>query len=57
MVVLWGCVKFWGFRVKVAIARKDEMLEEMSRDQKALQEKCVYLESMLEQQRKEFFIK
>lgn len=41
----------------MAIARKDEMLEEMNRDQKALQEKCVYLESMLEQQRKEFIVK
>lgn len=50
-------MEVWNFRVKVAIARKDEMLEEMSRDQKALQEKCVYLENMLQQQRKEFFMK
>lgn len=40
----------------MAIARKDEMLEEMSRDQKALQEKCIYLENILEQQRKEMVI-
>ncbi|XP_044252632.1 centrosomal protein of 131 kDa isoform X2 [Tribolium madens] len=44
-------------RVKVSIARKDEILEELTRDHKALQEKCAYLESMLEQQRKEYLIK
>lgn len=44
-------------RVKVAIARKDEMLEEMTNNQRALQEKCNYLENMLEQQRKEFLMK
>ncbi|XP_063916009.1 centrosomal protein of 131 kDa [Zophobas morio] len=44
-------------RVKVAIARKDEVLEELTRDHKALQEKCSYLENMLEQQRKEYLIK
>ncbi|XP_008196572.3 LOW QUALITY PROTEIN: centrosomal protein of 131 kDa [Tribolium castaneum] len=44
-------------RVKVSIARKDEILEELTRDHKALQEKCAYLENMLEQQRKEYLIK
>lgn len=45
------------FRVKIAVARKDELLDEISRDHKALQEKCVYLENMLEQQRKEYLVK
>ncbi|RZC38409.1 5-azacytidine-induced protein 1-like, partial [Asbolus verrucosus] len=44
-------------RVKVSIARKDEILSELTRDHKALQEKCAYLENMLEQQRKEYLIK
>lgn len=41
----------------MAIAKKDEVLSELSRDHTALQEKCVYLENMLEQQRKEYLIK
>jgi chromosome segregation ATPase len=44
-------------RVKVSIARKDEILEEVTRDHKALQDKCAYLENMLEQQRKEYLMK
>ncbi|XP_017776428.1 PREDICTED: centrosomal protein of 131 kDa [Nicrophorus vespilloides] len=44
-------------RVKVAVARKDEMFCELSRDHGALKEKCKYLESLLEQQRKEYLIK
>nr|XP_022903446.1 centrosomal protein of 131 kDa [Onthophagus taurus]XP_022903447.1 centrosomal protein of 131 kDa [Onthophagus taurus] len=44
-------------RVKIAIAKKDEMLQELSRDFTSIQEKCVYLENMLEQQRKEYLIK
>ncbi|KAJ8959085.1 hypothetical protein NQ318_022342 [Aromia moschata] len=44
-------------RVKVSVARKDEILSELQTEHKALQEKCVYLESMLEQQRKEYLIK
>jgi 5-azacytidine-induced protein 1 len=32
-------------RVKVSIARKDEILEEVTRDHKALQDKCAYLET------------
>ncbi|KAK5641630.1 hypothetical protein RI129_010177 [Pyrocoelia pectoralis] len=44
-------------RVKVAVARKDETISELNRDQIALQEKCTYLENMLEQQRKEYLIK
>ncbi|XP_031355246.1 centrosomal protein of 131 kDa isoform X2 [Photinus pyralis] len=43
--------------VKVAVARKDETISELSRDHIALQEKCAYLESMLEQQRKEYLMK
>ncbi|KAG5891218.1 hypothetical protein JTB14_036135 [Gonioctena quinquepunctata] len=44
-------------RIKVSVARKDELLSELQVDHKALQEKCVYLESMLEQQRKDYLIK
>ncbi|XP_074036118.1 uncharacterized protein isoform X3 [Leptinotarsa decemlineata] len=44
-------------RIKVSVARKDEILNELQVDHKALQEKCVYLENMLEQQRKEYFMK
>ncbi|KAJ8923072.1 hypothetical protein NQ315_001624 [Exocentrus adspersus] len=44
-------------RVKVSMARKDEILNELQSEHKALQEKCVYLENMLEQQRKEYLIK
>nr|CAI5847080.1 unnamed protein product [Callosobruchus analis] len=43
-------------RVKVSVARKDEILNELQTEHKALQEKCIYLESMLEQQRKEYLI-
>ncbi|KAL3274189.1 hypothetical protein HHI36_015606 [Cryptolaemus montrouzieri] len=43
-------------RVRVSLARKDELLAELSNDYKALKEKCVYLENMIEQQRKEFMI-
>ncbi|CAH1110016.1 unnamed protein product [Psylliodes chrysocephalus] len=44
-------------RVKVSVARKDEILNELQQEHKALQEKCIYLENMLEQQRKEYLIK
>ncbi|GJQ73728.1 hypothetical protein Trydic_g14062 [Trypoxylus dichotomus] len=44
-------------RVKLVVAKKDEVLSELTRDHAALQEKCVYLENMLEQQRKEYLIK
>ncbi|KAF5306928.1 hypothetical protein FQA39_LY00158 [Lamprigera yunnana] len=44
-------------RVKVAVARKDETILELNRDHIALQEKCSYLENMLEQQRREYLIK
>ncbi|KAK4874278.1 hypothetical protein RN001_013638 [Aquatica leii] len=44
-------------RVKVAVARKDETILELNRDLLALQEKCAYLENMMEQQRKEYLIK
>lgn len=44
-------------RVKVSIAKKDEILMDVSRDYKALQEKCLYLENMLEQQRREYLVK
>ncbi|XP_025833101.1 centrosomal protein of 131 kDa isoform X2 [Agrilus planipennis] len=44
-------------RVRIAVARKDDILQELSRDHVALQEKCAYLENMLEQQRKEYLIK
>ncbi|ERL90999.1 hypothetical protein D910_08341 [Dendroctonus ponderosae] len=40
-------------RIKVSVARKDEILNELQIEHKALQEKCIYLENMLEQQRKE----
>lgn len=43
--------------MKVAVARKDEALSELTRDHAALVEKCRYLENMLEQQRKEYLIK
>lgn len=45
------------FRVKMAVAKKDEMLNELTRDHAALKEKCLFLENMLEQQRKEYLIK
>lgn len=44
-------------RVKVSVARKDELLNELNTEHKALQEKCVYLENLLAQQRKEYLIK
>ncbi|XP_066137389.1 calponin homology domain-containing protein DDB_G0272472 [Euwallacea fornicatus] len=44
-------------RIKVSVARKDEILNELQIEHKALQEKCIYLENMLEQQRKEYLIK
>ncbi|XP_050308827.1 centrosomal protein of 131 kDa [Anthonomus grandis grandis] len=44
-------------RIKVSVARKDEILSELQIEHKALQEKCIYLENMLEQQRKEYLIK
>lgn len=43
--------------MKVSVARKDEIVNELQIENKALQEKCVYLENMLEQQRKEYLIK
>lgn len=45
------------YRIKVSVARKDEILNELQIEHKALQEKCIYLENMLEQQRKEYLIK
>lgn len=48
---------YFSFRVKVSVARKDELLNELQTEHKALQEKCHYLENMLEQQRKEYLIK
>ncbi|CAG9856972.1 unnamed protein product [Phyllotreta striolata] len=44
-------------RIKVSVSRKDEILVELRQEHKALQEKCAYLENMLEQQRKEYLIK
>ncbi|CAG9773590.1 unnamed protein product [Ceutorhynchus assimilis] len=44
-------------RIKMSVARKDEILNELQIEHKALQEKCIYLENMLEQQRKEYLIK
>lgn len=44
-------------RIRISVAKKDEMLEEMTRDYQAVKEKCLYLENMLEQQRKEYLIK
>ncbi|XP_060523404.1 centrosomal protein of 131 kDa isoform X2 [Cylas formicarius] len=44
-------------RIKVSVARKDDILSELQVEHKALQEKCIYLENMLEQQRKEYLIK
>ncbi|CAH0564913.1 unnamed protein product [Brassicogethes aeneus] len=44
-------------RVKVSVSRKDDLLNELTIEHKALQEKCIYLENMLEQQRKEYLIK
>lgn len=41
----------------MSVARKDEILNELQIEHKALQEKCIYLENMLEQQRKEYLIK
>lgn len=43
-------------RIKVSVNRKDEYLQELTMDHKALQEKCIYLEKMLEDQRKEYLI-
>ncbi|XP_057655907.1 centrosomal protein of 131 kDa isoform X2 [Diorhabda carinulata] len=44
-------------RVKVSVARKDEILNELQQEHKSLLEKCVYLENIIEQQRKEYLIK
>ncbi|XP_030763826.1 centrosomal protein of 131 kDa-like [Sitophilus oryzae] len=44
-------------RIKISVARKDEILNELQIEHKALQEKCIYLENMLEQQRKEYLVK
>ncbi|XP_045477152.1 centrosomal protein of 131 kDa isoform X2 [Harmonia axyridis] len=43
-------------RVRVSLARKDELLAELTNDHRALKEKCLYLENMMEQQRKEYMI-
>lgn len=47
---------FFYCRIKLSVARKDEILNELQIEHKALQEKCIYLENMLEQQRKEYLI-
>ncbi|KAK9883551.1 hypothetical protein WA026_001730 [Henosepilachna vigintioctopunctata] len=43
-------------RVRVSLARKDDLLEELTNDHKALKEKCIYLENIIKQQRKELMI-
>ncbi|XP_072379343.1 centrosomal protein of 131 kDa isoform X2 [Diabrotica undecimpunctata] len=44
-------------RVKISVARKDDLLKELQQEHRSMQEKCIYLESLLEQQRKEYLIR